>query len=91
MPRRMRGGDDDGFGVGDALQSAALVGTGAYLARQNPNSSVLGVVGTAAKYFAYAIFGLVLFFAIFFALAMMFGKKKEDPPADTTNSASGTP
>lgn len=91
MPRRMRGGDDDGFGVGDAVQSAALVGTGAYLARQNPNSSILGVVGTAAKYFAYAILGLVLFFVIFFALAMMFGKKKEDPPADTTNSASGTP
>ena len=85
----MRGGDDDGFGVGDALQSAALVGTGAYLARQNPNSSVLGVVGTAAKYFFYAILGLILFFVIFFALAMIFGKKKEDPPANTTNSASG--
>jgi len=88
--RRMRGGDD-GFGVGDALQSAALVGTGAYLARNNPDSSILGVVGTAAKYFAYAIGGLLLFFVFFFVITLVFGKKNATPPPDTTNSASGTP
>jgi phosphotransferase system glucose/maltose/N-acetylglucosamine-specific IIC component len=87
----MRGGDDNGFGVGDALQSAALVGTGAYLARNNPDSSVIGVVGTAAKYFAYAIAGLILFFIFFFIVVSLFGKKNESGPADTTNSASGTP
>ena len=90
--RRVRGGDS---GVGDLLQSAALVGTGAYLARQNPDSSVLGVVGTAAKYFFYFIIGLVLFFVIFFViffvLVSIFGKKNENPPADTTNAASGDP
>jgi hypothetical protein len=87
----MRGGDDDGFGVGNLVTDAALVGTGAYLARQNPNSSVLGVVGTAAKYFAYAVLGLILFFVIFFAFAVMFGKKTTPPPADSTNTASGGP
>ena len=90
MPRRrMRGGED--FGMGDLAQDAALIGTGAYLARQNPNSSVLGVVGTAAKYFAYAIGGLFLFFVIFFLFAMVFGKKTTPPPADSTNTASGAP
>ena len=89
MPRRrMRGGEG---GVGDLVQSAALIGTGAYLARQNPDSSVLGVVGTAAKYFAYFIVGLILFFIIFFVLVSIFGKKNETPPADATNTASGTP
>ena len=89
MPRRrVRGGDS---GVGDLVQSAALIGTGAYLARQNPDSSILGVVGTAAKYFFYFIIGLVLFFVIFFVLVSIFGKKNENPPADTTNAASGDP
>jgi phosphotransferase system glucose/maltose/N-acetylglucosamine-specific IIC component len=89
MPRRrMRGGDGE---VGDLFQSAALIGTGAYLARQNPDSSILGVVGTAAKYFFYFIIGLVLFFVIFFVLVSIFGKKSDPPPADTTNAASGDP
>jgi hypothetical protein len=87
--RRMRGGDE--FGMGNLVQDAALIGTGAYLARQNPDSSVLGVVGTAAKYFAYAIGGLILFFFIFFLFAMIFGKKTNPPPADSTNTASGAP
>jgi phosphotransferase system glucose/maltose/N-acetylglucosamine-specific IIC component len=91
MPRRRMRGGDDGFGVGDALQSAALVGTGAYFARSNPDSSVLGVVGIVAKYFAYAIGGLLLFFVFFFVITLVFGKKNATPPADTTNSASGTP
>ena len=90
MPRRrMRGGDE--FGMGDMVQDAALIGTGAYLARQNPNSSVLGVVGTAAKYFAYFTIGIILFFVIFFVLLMIFGKKQDPPPADATNTASGAP
>ena len=89
MPRRrMRGGEGE---FGNLAQSAILVGTGAYLARQNPDSSVLGVVGTAAKYFAYFIVGLILFFIIFFVLVSIFGKKNETPPADATNTASGTP
>lgn len=88
MPRRVRGGDGE---VGDLVQSAALIGTGAYLARQNPNSSVLGVVGTAAKYFAYFIIGIFLFFLVFFLIALLFGKRTDPPPADATNTASGAP
>lgn len=80
--KKMFGGDFEN----NLLTDAALIGTGAYLARQNPNSSVVGVVGTAGMYFAYAIGGLILFFIIFFLFAMMFGKKTTPPPADSTNT-----
>ena len=71
------------------IESAALVGTGAYLARQNPNSDVLGVMGTAAKYFGYFLLGLLIFFIVVFSLLFMFGKPSEPPPKDATNTASG--
>jgi len=82
--KKMFGGD-----VNNLFEDAALIGTGAYLARQNPNSSVLGVVGTAGMYFAYAMGGLLLFFIIFFLLVVVFGTKTQPPPANATNSASG--
>ena len=81
MPRKKMFGGDESL-----LKDAALIGTGAYLARQNPNSSVLGVVGTAGLYFAYFIGGLILFFIVLFLIAMIFGKKSTPPPADATNS-----
>jgi len=86
MPRKsflkkMFGGDGNSL-----IEDAALIGTGAYLARQNPNSSVVGVVGTAGLYFAYFIGGLILFFIVLFLIAMIFGKKSTPPPADATNS-----
>jgi uncharacterized membrane protein len=71
------------------IESAALVGTGAYLARQNPDSDVLGVMGTAAKYFGYFLLGLLIFFIVVFSLLFMFGKQSEPPPKDATNTASG--
>jgi hypothetical protein len=71
------------------IESAALVGTGAYLARQNPDTDVVGVMGTAAKYFGYFLLGLFLFFLIFFTLVMIFAKPSEPPPKDATNTASG--
>jgi hypothetical protein len=71
------------------IESAALVGTGAYLARQNPDSDVVGVMGTAAKYFGYFLLGLFLFFLVFFTLVMIFAKPSQPSPEDTTNSASG--
>lgn len=71
------------------IESAALVGTGAYLARQNPDSDVLGVMGTAAKYFGYFLLGLLIFFIVLFSLLFMFGKPSEPPPKDATNTASG--
>jgi uncharacterized membrane protein len=86
MPRKsflkkMFGGDGNSL-----IEDAALIGTGAYLARQNPNSSVVGVVGTAGMYFAYFTVGIILFFVIIFIVAMIFGKKSTPPPADATNS-----
>ena len=83
--RKVFGGDNS------LLEDAALIGTGAYLARQNPDSSVLGVVGTAAKYFAYFAIGILLFFFVFIVIAMIFGKRTQPPPADSTNTASGVP
>ena len=80
--RKQRGG----LGL---IESAALVGTGAYLARQNPDSDVLGVMGTAAKYFGYFLLGLFIFFIVLFGLLFMFGKPSEPPPKDATNTASG--
>lgn len=71
------------------IESAALVGTGAYLARQNPDSDVLGVMGTAAKYFGYFLLGLFIFFIVLFSVLMIFGKPSEPPPKDATNTASG--
>ena len=71
------------------LESAALIGTGAYLARQNPNSDVLGVMGTASMYFGYFLLGLFIFFIVLFSLIFIFGKPSEPPPKDATNSASG--
>jgi len=72
------------------IESAALVGTGAYLARQNPDSDVLGVMGTAAKYFGYFLLGLFIFFIVLFSILIIFGKRSDPPPVDATNSASGT-
>jgi uncharacterized membrane protein len=71
------------------IESAALVGTGAYLARQNPNSDVVGVMGTAAMYFGYFLLGLFIFFIVLFSLIFIFGKPSEPPPKDATNTASG--
>jgi len=85
--RKMFGGD----GEGSILEDAALIGTGAYLARQNPNSSVLGVVGTAGMYFAYFTVGIIIFFIVIFILAMIFGKKGQPPPANATNSTTAPP
>ena len=85
--KKMFGGD----GENSLLEDAALVGTGAYLARQNPNTSIPGVVGTAGLYFAYFGIGLLLLLVVVFIVIIIFGKRTQPPPADTTNSASGTP
>jgi hypothetical protein len=85
--KKMFGGD----GENSLLTDAALVGTGAYLARQNPNSSTMGIVATAGMYYMYFGVAILLLFIIIFIFAIVFGKRTDPPPADATNSASGTP
>ena len=82
-------GGDDGNSL---LTDAALIGTGAYLARQNPNSSIPGVVGTAALYFMYFGIGLLVLIAFVFLMIILFGKRTgpSPPPADTTPKAEAT-
>lgn len=91
--RKMFGGDDGQFGVGDALQTAAIVGATTAYNRSHPESGVMDTLATATKYAAYFFGGLLIFFIIFIIIAVVFGKRTDPnpPPADTTNSASGTP
>jgi hypothetical protein len=89
--RKMFGGDGQ-FGVGDALQTAAIVGATTAYNRANPESGVMDTLATATKYAAYFFGGLLVFFIIFIIIAVMFGKRTDPtPPADATDSASGTP
>jgi hypothetical protein len=81
----MRGGD----GVGNLVEDAALIGTGAYLAKQNPDASTLGVIGIAAKYALYVFLGFVAFILILFLFAWAFGKKKEHFDVPTEPSEKG--
>jgi len=85
MPRRMRGGD----GVRNLVEDAALIGTGAYLARQNPDTSIFGIIGIAAKYALYVFLGLLAFILVLFFFAWAFGKKKENFDVPTEPSEKG--
>jgi hypothetical protein len=87
--RKMFGGADGQFGVGDALQTAAIVGATTAYNRSHPESGVMDTLATATKYAAYFFGGLLIFFIIFIIVAVMFGKPAPTPPADTTDSASG--
>lgn len=66
MPRRLKGGD------GEFFENAALIGLGAYAAR-NPNTPGMGIIANVGKVFFYAgmavlgIIALLLIYAIFFA------------------------
>jgi drug/metabolite transporter (DMT)-like permease len=89
--RKMFGGDDGQFGVGDALGTAAVIGATTAYNRSHPESGVTDTLATVVKYAAYFFGGLLIFFIIFIIIAVMFGTKTNTPPADTTDSASGTP
>jgi len=68
---RMRGGETDTFG--NLVQDAALVGVGAYAAR-NPNTPGMGIVANVGKFFLYGTIAVILLFVIFLLFVMMFGK-----------------
>ena len=81
----MRGGDE----VGSLVEDAALIGTGAYLAKQNPNTSTFGIIGIAAKYALYVFLGFMAFVLVLFLFAWAFGKKKEHFDVPTEPSEKG--
>ena len=68
---RMQGGETDAFG--NLVQDAALVGLGAYAAR-NPNTPGMGIVANVGKFFLYGTIAVILLFVIFLLFVMMFGK-----------------
>lgn len=76
MPRRLRGGDTDMFG--NIVQSAALVGVGAYAAR-NPNTPGMGIVANIGKFFLYAMVAVFAFFIFLIVYVLLFGKQVDAP------------
>jgi hypothetical protein len=87
--RKMFGGADGQFGVGDALQTAATIGATTAYNRAYPESGVMDTLATATKYAAYFFGGLLIFFIIFIIISVMFAKPSAPPPEDATDSASG--
>lgn len=81
MPRRirMRGGETDMFG--NVVEDAALVGLGAYAAR-NPNTPGMGIIANIGKFFLYGSIAVFVLIILIFLFVMMFGKP--------TNAASAT-
>jgi uncharacterized membrane protein len=73
----MRGGDTDMFG--NLVEDAALVGVGAYAAR-NPNTPGMGIVANVGKFFLYGTIAVILLFVIFFLFVIMFGKPTNAAP-----------
>ena len=87
--RKMFGGVDGEFGVGDAIGTAAVIGATTAYNRAHPESGVFDTLGTVVKYAAYFFGGLLIFFIIFIIISVMFGKPSTPPPEDSTDSASG--
>lgn len=91
----MRGGDG-------LFEDAALVGLGAYAAR-NPDTPGMGVVANIGKYALYAMIGLFTIIILLFLYAIFFGKRTGGPgvtkekltmqchPEDTPETRDGTP
>jgi hypothetical protein len=89
--RKMFGGVDGQFGVGDAIQTAATIGATTSYNRAYPESGVMDTLATVVKYAAYFFGGLLVFFIIFIIIAVMLASNRKDtpPPEDATDSASG--
>lgn len=77
MPRRgrkLRGGDD-GW-----LDNAALIGVGAYAAR-NSDGSVGGIIANVGTYALYFVAGIFILVIGLFLFAILFGKRTTGPAA----------
>jgi hypothetical protein len=77
----MRGGETDMFG--NLVQDAALVGVGAYAAR-NPNTPGMGIVANIGKFFLYGTIAAILLFVIIIVVVIMFGKPTNAPASAAT-------
>jgi hypothetical protein len=76
----------------DYLQDAALVGLGAYAAR-NPNSTGSNIILNIAKYTLYFFAGIFIFFLVMIILVLVFapkGNKPVAPDQKPTTSATTT-
>lgn len=85
--RKQRGGLD-------YLEDAALVGLGAYAAR-NPNSTGSSIILNVAKYTLYFFGGIFIMFFILFVLVMIFApkgthKSEQGATSATTSTAMTT-
>jgi uncharacterized membrane protein len=68
---RMRGGETDMFG--NLVQDAALVGVGAYAAR-NPDTPGMGIIANVGKFFLYAGIAVFALFIIVLIVVFIYGK-----------------
>jgi hypothetical protein len=68
---RLRGGETDMFG--NLVQDAALVGVGAYAAR-NPNTPGMGIIANIGTFFLYASIAVFALFIIFLIVVFTYGK-----------------
>jgi len=76
----MRGGETDMFG--NLVQDAALVGVGAYAAR-NPDTPGMGIIANIGKFFLYGTIATILLFVIILLVVIMFGKPTSAASAAT--------
>lgn len=67
---------------GNVVEDAALVGLGAYAAR-NPNTPGMGIIANIGTYFLYAGLAVLVLFIIFFVFVLTYGKPTNAAPAST--------
>jgi hypothetical protein len=74
----------------DYLEDAALVGLGAYAAR-NPNSTGSNIILNIAKYTLYFFAGIFVFFLVMIILVLVFAPKGNKPADPATHPATSPP
>jgi len=81
--RKQRGGID-------YLQDAALVGLGAYAAR-NPQAPGSSIIVNLAKYTLYFFAGIFIFFLVMLILVLVFAPKGNKPADPATHQTTSPP
>ena len=87
--RRIKGGD-----FGDVAQNAALIGVGAYAAR-NPDTPGMSIIANVGKFFLYGGLILISILILIFLYAIFFGKREKMTmqcrPDDVPETRDGEP